>query len=268
LLLSLNGELSLSKKFNSNFLKEKDNKKKLFFKPISGFYLFLMILWGPIMLPLIFLGFRSALISGLGLSPFTASIVLIASIIGSFVNVPIKKISTDVPIVVLKEIKFFGVTWTIPKLELSKKETIITINLGGAIVPIILSIYLLLFMIPRYEIMPLITYVKILISTSIIAYLMKKFSKLVPGLGIATPGFLPPIMTTFITILIFKAFTLSNPFFIAYVSGTLGTLIGADLLNLNKISSVGAPIVSIGGAGTFDGIYLTGLFSMLFLLLI
>jgi uncharacterized membrane protein len=267
-LLSLNGELSLSEEFNGDFLKEKNNKKKLIFKPISGFYLLLMILWGPIMLPLIFLGFRSALISGLGLSPFTASMVLIVSIIGSFVNVPIRKISTNTPIAVLKEIKFFGVTWTIPELELSRQETIITINLGGAIIPIILSIYLLLFMIPYYEIMPLVTYAKILISTSIIAYFIKKFSKLVPGLGIATPGFLPPMITTFITMLVFKAFTLSNPFFIAYVSGTLGTLIGADLLNLNKISSVGSPIVSIGGAGTFDGIYLTGLFSMLFLLLI
>ncbi|MEM3061059.1 MAG: DUF1614 domain-containing protein, partial [Candidatus Bathyarchaeia archaeon] len=143
-----------------------------------------------------------------------------------------------------------------------------TMNLGGAIIPILLSIYLFVFAIPSHEITPYATYAKIFISTFVIACFVKKFSRLVPGLGIATPGILPPVITTFITLLVFKAFTLSNPFFIAYVSGTLGTLIGADLLNLNKISSVGAPIVSIGGAGTFDGIYLTGVFSMLFLLLI
>lgn len=258
----------MSEEFNDYFLKEKDYKKKLFFKPISGLYLFLMILWGPILLPLIFLSFRSVFISGLGLSPFMSSIILIASIIGSFINIPIKKTSTNRPVIFLKEVKFFGVTWMIPRIELSKQETIIAMNVGGAIIPISLSIYLLIFVIPFYEIIPYVTYIKILITTFIVAYSMKKFSRLVPGLGIATPGFLPPLITTFTTILIFKAYTLSNPFFIAYVSGTLGTLIGADLLNLNKISDMGAPFVSIGGAGTFDGIYLTGLFSMLFLLLI
>ena len=50
---------------------------------------------------------------------------------------------------------------------------------------------------------------------------------------------------------------------IAYISGTLGTLIGGDLLNLKKIRSLGAPVASIGGAGTFDGIFLTGILSVL-----
>jgi uncharacterized membrane protein len=50
---------------------------------------------------------------------------------------------------------------------------------------------------------------------------------------------------------------------VAYVSGTLGTLIGADLLNLGRIQGLGAPVVSIGGAGTFDGIFLTGVVAVL-----
>jgi uncharacterized membrane protein len=45
--------------------------------------------------------------------------------------------------------------------------------------------------------------------------------------------------------------------------GVVGVLIGADLLNLGKVSKLGAPILSIGGAGTFDGIFLTGLISVL-----
>jgi uncharacterized membrane protein len=49
----------------------------------------------------------------------------------------------------------------------------------------------------------------------------------------------------------------------AYVAGTLGTLIGADLLNLHKIKHLNAPVVSIGGAGTFDGIFLTGILAVL-----
>jgi uncharacterized membrane protein len=46
---------------------------------------------------------------------------------------------------------------------------------------------------------------------------------------------------------------------VAFVSGTVGTLVGADLMNLHKIADLGAPVVSIGGAGTFDGIFVTGI---------
>jgi uncharacterized membrane protein len=51
---------------------------------------------------------------------------------------------------------------------------------------------------------------------------------------------------------------------LTYISGSLGTLIGADLLNLDKVQGLGAPVVSIGGAGTFDGIFLTGVLAVLF----
>jgi uncharacterized membrane protein len=50
---------------------------------------------------------------------------------------------------------------------------------------------------------------------------------------------------------------------LAYIGGSLGVLIGADLTNLDKISGLGAPVASIGGAGTFDGIFVTGLFAVL-----
>ena len=50
---------------------------------------------------------------------------------------------------------------------------------------------------------------------------------------------------------------------LAYIGGSLGTLIGADLLNLDKLRGLGAPIASIGGAGTFDGVFLTGVVAVL-----
>jgi len=50
---------------------------------------------------------------------------------------------------------------------------------------------------------------------------------------------------------------------VAYVSGVIGTLVGADLMNLRKIGGLGAPVASIGGAGTFDGIFLTGIVAVL-----
>jgi uncharacterized membrane protein len=50
---------------------------------------------------------------------------------------------------------------------------------------------------------------------------------------------------------------------LAYICGSLGTLLGADLLNLNRLQGLGAPVASIGGAGTFDGIFLTGILAVL-----
>jgi len=50
---------------------------------------------------------------------------------------------------------------------------------------------------------------------------------------------------------------------LAYIGGSMGTLIGADLLNLDKAQGLGAPVISIGGAGTFDGIFVTGVLAVL-----
>jgi uncharacterized membrane protein len=50
---------------------------------------------------------------------------------------------------------------------------------------------------------------------------------------------------------------------VAFVAGVLGPLIGADLFHLKDISRVSAGILSIGGAGTFDGIVLSGILAAL-----
>ena len=62
-------------------------------------------------------------------------------------------------------------------------------------------------------------------------------------------------------IAIFLSHNQSPP--LAYISGTLGVLLGADILRLNDIRKMGVPIASIGGAGTFDGIFITGIVAVL-----
>jgi uncharacterized membrane protein len=86
-----------------------------------------------------------------------------------------------------------------------------------------------------------------------------RLAKPIQGVGIALPFFVPPALATLFSVVV----AYHNAPVIAYVSGTLGTLIGADLLNLKKITNLGAPVVSIGGAGTFDGIFLTGIVAVL-----
>lgn len=81
----------------------------------------------------------------------------------------------------------------------------------------------------------------------------------VPGLGIAEPALVPPLVTAGVALLLSRKYA---PL-LAYVGGSLGTLIGADLLNIDKIQGLGAPVASIGGAGTFDGIFLTAIVAVL-----
>jgi uncharacterized membrane protein len=81
----------------------------------------------------------------------------------------------------------------------------------------------------------------------------------VEGVGIAVPVFVPPIVTAIVAVLLARHHAAP----LAYISGSLGTLIGADLLNLGAVQGLGAPVASIGGAGTFDGIFLTGILAVL-----
>jgi uncharacterized membrane protein len=80
-----------------------------------------------------------------------------------------------------------------------------------------------------------------------------------PGLGIAEPVFAPPIAAAIAALLLSRH--QAAP--LAYIGGSLGTLIGADLSNLDKVQGLGAPVASIGGAGTFDGIFLSGVLAVL-----
>jgi hypothetical protein len=79
------------------------------------------------------------------------------------------------------------------------------------------------------------------------------------AVGVPRRPRVPPVATALVALLLAR----ENAAALAYVSGSLGTLIGADLLNLNAVRGLGAPVASIGGAGTFDGIFLTGIMAVL-----
>ena len=51
----------------------------------------------------------------------------------------------------------------------------------------------------------------------------------------------------------------SAPAAVAYITGSGGTLIGADIVNIGRVRELGAGVASIGGAGTFDGVFSSGI---------
>lgn len=183
----------------------------------------------------------------LGLSSQGAFLLLIGSLIGSYFNIPVAMLPGRH--VTGQVVRFFGMDYVIPEVA-QWPGTVIAVNVGGAVIPVLMSVYLLL----RYGV-----WFASAIATVIVALVIHALANPVPGLGIAVPVFAPALITAITAFLLSRTFAPQ----IAYVAGSMGTLIGADLMNLDKIGGLGAPIASIGGAGTFDGIFLTGILAVL-----
>jgi uncharacterized membrane protein len=184
----------------------------------------------------------------LGVSPRTAMYLLIGSLIGSYFNIPIADLPGE-PVVSNQVVTFFGMQYAVPGVEYSS-GTVIAINVGGAVIPTLMSIYLL---ITRN------LWIQGAIAIAIVALVLHWLAYPVPGIGIAVPVFFPAVITAVVALLLSREFAAP----LAYIGGSLGTLIGADLTNLDKVRGLGAPVASIGGAGTFDGIFLTGILAVL-----
>lgn len=244
------------------------NIRTIILRPFSllywGFLLFLLFTIASTA----YVYFRDLLVQGVGIPPELFGAVLFLSLIGSFITIPLKTIEVDNPILYNDVVNKFGVDWVIPKVPVGRMKTLLAINVGGGVLPILISLYLLLVSIPQCSPDLAGTYLKTLAVLLVVTITTYNSSELVKGMGIATPAFGPPSMTAFITFLINWISPVNCPTQIAYVGGTLGALIGADLLNLPKIGQLQAPSVRIGGAGTFDGVYLTGLVSVLLVLLL
>jgi uncharacterized membrane protein len=147
---------------------------------------------------------------------------------------------------------WFGVTYRIPRVEYGQKVTLVAVNVGGALIPSAVSIYLLL---RASQSMILLS----LVGVAAVALVTHLFAKPVKGVGIVTPVFIPPVAAAVAALILSP----SSPQTVAYVAGVLGTVIGADIANLNSIKKLGAPVASIGGAGTFDGVFLAGVLAVL-----
>ena len=208
---------------------------------------FFAILVGFFFIVLILRSVRYAYES-LGVSSNTAIFLLLATLIGSFFNIPIAELAPE-RAMSHHHVDFFGMRYAVPGVS-HWKGTVVAVNVGGAVIPTLVSFYLLM----KREL-----WVKGLVATAIVALVIHWMADPVPGLGIAVPVFVPVVVTAIVAMLLSRGD--SAP--LAYIAGSLGTLIGADLTNLDKVRGLGAPVASIGGAGTFDGIFLTGILAVL-----
>ncbi len=174
--------------------------------------------------------------------------VLALSLLGSYINIPVallpaRRVVSDVIV------SHWGIQYVVPVAHYTS-ATVIAVNVGGAVVPVVLSLYLLF----RTRV-----YWEAFLGVALVALVVHMLARPVAGVGIVVPFFTPPLVAALVAYMLSRQHTAA----VAYICGTLGTLIGADLLNLGAVASLGAPVASIGGAGTFDGVFTAGLLAAL-----
>ena len=217
--------------------------------PFSSPHLILLIIIFAFVLAFIQVGILTIAFEKLGLSANSAILLLFASLFSSGINLPLFKVSAEAPpegsppsplrsILKLPEIPFTG-------------TTTIAVNAGGCLIPVMFSFYLL-----NHSTLEL---GDVILAIGVVSTLSYMFSRPIHGLGIGMPMFIAPITAALVAIMLNPE--QSAP--LAYICGTMGVLIGADLFRLKDIRHMGVPIAAIGGAGTFDGIFITGIVAVL-----
>jgi uncharacterized membrane protein len=213
--------------------------------PWSLIALFLVVVF---LVTLIQVGVITIAFEKLGLSPQAGLTLVLGSLFGSAINIPVYRRAHAPGGFDLTELLDPRV-WQLPPSP--RGATLIAVNVGGCIIPVAVSLYLLV----HHALSAATT----LLAIAIVSTVSYRFSRLIPGIGIGMPLFLAPLVSALTSLLLDPAH--SAP--LAYISGTLGVLIGADLLHLRDLSASQVRLASVGGAGTFDGIFITGIVAAL-----
>lgn len=216
--------------------------------PLAWPFLLALTFLFVVVVALVELGVLQYAYRRMGIPPRYVFAVLLFSLVGSAINIPVAELPRE-QMVSGQIVNFYGVGYVIPVVQ-ERPGTVIAVNVGGALIPTALSLYLLF----KNKF-----YLRAVVAIAIVAAVVHFLAYPVRGIGISVPTFVPPIVAAVVAMAL--GWRRAPP--LAYIAGSLGTLIGADLLNLGKIQGLGAPVASIGGAGTFDGIFLTGILAVL-----
>lgn len=217
--------------------------------PFSPLHLLLLVVVLTALVTFVQIGALTIAFEKLDLSPGSAMTLLLMSLLGSMFNLPLFTVTSQEPPASEVPPIFRGLLRGRQRPFTGK--TLIAVNMGGAVVPLFFSLHLM-----RTADVNL---ALVLLGIALVSVVCYWVSRPVPGIGIGMPVFVAPVAAALVAILLDGE--QSAP--LAYICGTLGVLIGADILRLKDVRKMGAPIASIGGAGTFDGVFITGIVAVL-----
>jgi len=216
---------------------------------ISPLHFLAFLFLAAFLLAFIQVGVVTLAVEKLGLSTGAVVVLLFGSLLGSGVNLPLFTVAAEAP-PPLQRHPLYRLGMLRPGRPFTG-HTVVAINLGGGLIPIGFAAYLWVY----HGLGPAL----VLGAVLVVAAISYATSRPVPGVGVSMPLFIGPVAAAVTALLLGGG--KSAP--LAYIGGTLGVLAGADLLRLGDIRRMGTPQASIGGAGTFDGIYITGIVAVL-----
>jgi uncharacterized membrane protein len=215
--------------------------------PLFSVFAFVVMI---VLLPILYGEVLAVSLGKLHLTPGLALLLMIAIIIGGLINIPVKRIAHD-RVVPMHPLAVFGLGGALPAMRRERRDTIIAVNFGGCIMPTGLAVYELLHLVGAGTS----TVLALAVAGGVNIAVCYVLARPVQGVGILLPGLVPAAVAAILAMLLAPA----NAAPVAYVAGVAGPLIGADLLHLKQIEESATGVASIGGAGTFDGIVLSGI---------
>src|SRR5512138_1134986 len=110
--------------------------RQIFYLPFSLGFFFLLVLIMILGLGSLFLSIFEAAFTKIGFSTEEAFLILLLSLVGSGINIPLTTLKSDIPVVKDSYIKVFGIAYRIPTRKMVRNETVLAINVGGAVIPV------------------------------------------------------------------------------------------------------------------------------------
>lgn len=204
--------------------------------------------------------------SKLGLTPAQGVLMLIAIMVGRMINIPVLTSERLVVVPGPRSVRFSvdeaGRPVRVEQEPAGEvRKQVFAVNVGGLVLPFLLSVTFLIRQHMVFQsdgVYPWIGFVLVMVAGG--CYAMAKPDVLT---GIRIPLVLPALIT-FLCVYFF----VPEPFrpVAAYVAGTMGAILGGNLIPLLSKrfrNSVGTPMVIIGGPGTFGGVFVAGILSVL-----
>ena len=220
----------------------------MIYLPVSLFLFLLLLLLLPFIWIAVAVEVVEIAVAKLGFSPGVAVMIFVAVLLGSMINIPLYQVESTITIVPDFMELWLRQFWGLP-LDKVQQQTIVALNVGGGLIPVLVALYELI----RSDTLA------ILAVTVIVTIVSYYSAHIVPGIGIQINALNSPLTAALTAVLIAEPQASS----VALAGGILGTLIGADLLHLKEIERMSPGVLSIGGAGVFDGIAMCGLFALL-----
>lgn len=213
-----------------------------------------IVVFGLIILPMAVLFYENKLNIG-HITSVPLFLMLLLMLITRNIEIPIASIRTRKPELLSQHAFMLEKIYSVPVSEelITPKERVfdtkLTINFGGAVIPLLAIIFLL-------ATGPITTSLEIALIITVIAFLA---SEIIDGVGIEVPDYIG-LVSLPLTFLL----STDSAESVIFISSTTGIIAGcvASLLTLDREKN-GSAYISIGGVGSFRAIYIMALIASL-----